>query len=208
MHIKLFYSPTSPYARKVLVVIKELKLDSEVEMVSVNPLLDNPELIAHNPLAKVPTLVQDNGFVLYDSPLICEYLISIAEEKNLNGLSVFAGEGKDYFSIQKQQALADGVMDATFSLVMERKRKPEQQSEFWKKRWLNSINRGLDEFFKPDHMQTGQLTIGTIAMCCALGYLKFRTPEIKWQENYPELYAWYQEMLQRQSFKETDPNAM
>ncbi|MFC1748309.1 glutathione S-transferase [Pseudomonadota bacterium] len=206
MYLKLYYSPTSPYARKALVVAKELKLSDSIEVITTNPLESASELVKINPLSKVPALIRDDGFELYDSPLICEYLFFISDVVNRKGLyGSKDGCSDSYFTIQCQHALADGVMDATFSLVMERKRALEHQSELWVKRWLLAIERGLREFGEFDRTLMEPLTVGSIATCCALGYLNLRTPDIRWQEEYPALDDWYQTMLQRDSLKDTDP---
>ncbi len=205
MYMKLYYSPTSPYARKTLVVAKELNLDNSIEVITTSPLESSDELVKNNPLSRVPTLIGENGFVLYDSPLICEYLLSISDKVTRKELYSSDGIFSDqYFKIQHLHALSDGVMDATFSLVMERKRDPEQQSPLWKQRWLSAINRGVDKFSKLDHSLLEPLTIGSIAMCCALGYLNFRAPDIKWQQRYPALNDWYHTMLLHDSLRETD----
>jgi glutathione S-transferase len=206
MYLKLYFSPTSPYARKALVVAKELKLGDSVEVITTNPLENSPDLVKSNPLSKVPVLVRDDGFVLYDSPLICEYFFFISDQSNRKDLYGSKDACSDsYFAIQRQHALADGVMDATYSLVMERKRTSGQQSGLWKKRWLSAIERGLKEFNGFDRTLMAPLTVGSIATCCALGYLNLRTPDIKWQQECPSLDDWYQTMLQRDSLRDTDP---
>ncbi len=206
MYMKLYYSPTSPYARKTLVVARELNLGDLVEVIITNPLESSDELVKNNPLSRVPTLVGEDGLVLYDSPLICEYFFSIADKATRKKLYSSDGIYSDsYFKIQRLHALADGVMDANFSLVIERKRDPEQQSPLWKQRWLSAINRGLENFSKLDSSLLEPLTVGSISMCCALGYLSFRTQDIEWQQTYPVLDDWYHTMLLHDSLRETDP---
>ncbi|MDF5713048.1 MAG: glutathione S-transferase N-terminal domain-containing protein [Rhizonema sp. NSF051] len=173
--MKLYYSKTSPYSRKVLIVIYELEIVDKIEIMPVNPLEDPPDLNENNPLGKIPTLVLSNGDSIFDSPVIAEYLQRHFVNKAPLSL-------ESYVSQQRLQALADGMMDATFSLVMELRRPEEQRSPFWQRRWEGAILRSIAEFERKYIDDARQWHLGSIAMACGLDYLAFRIPENDWKQ--------------------------
>jgi glutathione S-transferase len=121
--MQLYYSATSPYVRKVRVVAIEKGLDGDIELIEAMPWPD-PSLIAtQNPLGKVPALVLDDGTALYDSPVICEYLDTLGE-----GNRLLPPVGPARWRSLRIQALADGIMDAAVSIVLERRRSAELRS--------------------------------------------------------------------------------
>ena len=123
--MKLRYSPTSPYVRKVAVTIHELGLDDKVERVMTAPWDAATDLGRTNPLGKVPALIADDGTVLYDSPVICEYLDSLV------GSRLVPPGGPDRWTALRRQALADGLIDAAVSCVLEGRRPAERRSTEW-----------------------------------------------------------------------------
>ena len=118
--MKLRYSPTSPYVRKVLVCAKERGLDGRIEPVPTNPTDPKTDLAKYNPLVKVPALVLDDGEVLYDSPVICDYLDSLHDSEPL-----IPAAGPARWAALRQQALADGILDAAILRMIETTRRPE-----------------------------------------------------------------------------------
>ena len=196
--MKLYYSKTSPYSRKVLVLADELEIINSMEVIPVSPFEDPPELLKNNPLCKIPTLVLSNGDSIYDSPVIAEYLQR--DFGNKTALSL-----ESYLSQQRLQALADGMMDATFSLVMEQRRPEQQRSSFWQGRWEGAILRSIAEFERKYIDEAGQWHLGSIAMACALDYLAFRIPENNWKQQYPKTKAWFEDIMNQPSMIKTDP---
>lgn len=197
--MQLFYSPTSPYARKVRIAMLERGLDAGVEVVSVSP-FENPVLAAANPLSKIPALVLDDGQALYDSPVICEYLDSLGAAPRL-----IPEDGDARWTTLRLQALADGVLDAAFSMVMERRRPEPEQSQEWLGRWQASILRALAAADLEPATRTGTLNLGQVTLACALGYLDFRHATIGWQGVAPGLVGWFEDWKSRSSFAATTP---
>lgn len=191
--MKLVSSPTSPYAQKVRVVALEKGINLDIE--NVAPLAEGSSEKIRSPLGKVPTLILDNGDLLFDSVVICAYLDALNGDNALNR----AGD----WHMQRNQALGDGIMDSAFSMVMERNRTDTKPSEFWLARWQTSIERSVAEIAKVVSADPEAFNLGTIALTCALNYLGFRLPEITWQTEHPNLNDWHQKQLQRPSYQET-----
>lgn len=191
--MQLYYSSTSPYARKARVAIIERGLQDRVEMILAAPLEPGSEKVIPNPLGKIPVLVLDDGGVLYDSPVICQYLLA-------NG----AGPADDWDELRRH-ALADGVIDAAFSAVMERRRPAAQQSPEWLARWEAAIVRALDAMDREVAALGPDFGLAAIAWACALGYLDFRMASLAWRERRAGLAAWYAGAADRPSMKATVP---
>jgi len=194
--MKLFYSTTSPYSRKVLLLAKSLGMGGEVELIFSNPLESDAELLAANPLAKVPALIQ-GGKTYFDSPYIVEHLLMLAGQNRT---------GEDYMARLGVQALADGVMDAAVALRLESVRADAEQSAMWKKRWYAAIERGLDmlEADVIENLSEGW-KLDSISVACMLDYLCFRLPEVEWQSSHPKSAAWFDNILKKQDIIDTDP---
>lgn len=198
--MKLYYSSTSPYVRKVNVCAIELGLDEKLERIITNPWEMDKELLADNPLSKVPTLITDDGMVLYDSPVICEYLDSMVGAHTL-----FPPEGNERWLALRIQALGDGILDAAVLRFLENKRPAAQQSSEWDEIQRNTIARALD-YLQSNVNEWGEhVTIGQIAVACALGYLDFRFAEEDWREALPGLEKWYVAFVNRPSMQATLP---
>ena len=114
--MKLFFANTSPYARKTRVVLIEKGLENRMEAVFQNPFEDSPELTATNPLKRVPALVTDEGAAIFDSPVICAFLNDLGKGPDL------IPEGASRWSVLTGEAMTDGILDAAFAIVMERRR--------------------------------------------------------------------------------------
>lgn len=206
--MQLFYSSTSPFARKVLVCAAEHDLSERLELTLGHPIQNADTIAAVTPLGKVPALLTDTGHLIVDSPLICEHIdrIAVSEgQKSLIPSRTTSDEAADEDA--RVHALADGIMDAAYLYIMESNRPAEQQSPMWKQRWTQAVVRTLD--FLNESVEQGlspsTLTMGGIALGCALGYLDFRLPELRWREDNPALADFYAPMSSRPSFLTSDP---
>lgn len=195
--MQLYYSPTSPFARKVRVLIYELKIQDQFDFLVVDPWTD-PQLRKINPLSKVPTLVLNHKEVLFDSALICEYL-STLKDKSL----VYPTERVAYFKGLRLQALADGTMTAVGRLYAELHKPEQQQSAEMIQRFvatqksaLSWLEQHLDNF-------TENFAIGEIAVACLLEYINFRFPEDDWKTQHPHLATWLEMVVTRESMQST-----
>ena len=198
--MKLFYSPTSPFVRKVSVFAMEAGLEKRIDRVVTNPWSLDAALLAENPLSKVPTLVTDDGMVLFDSPVICEYLDTLNNKRKLIPM-----DGAARWSALRLQALADGLLDAAVLRFLERKKEASQRSAEWDGLQQAVVERALD-FMETDLVcWPAEFTVGQIAAACALGYLDFRFAEENWRGRCPRLAIWYGVFAQRRSMAETLP---
>lgn len=198
--MKLFSSGASPYARKVAVAAHEAGLADRIEIVpaTVSPVSLNADVAAANPLAKVPTLVLDDGTALYDSRVIVEYLDHLS-----GGRLVPPGEAR--WRSLRDQAVADGLMDAALLARYERAlRPPELKWDEWDAGQVGKVQRALD-LLEADFRPAGAPQIGDIAVACALGYLDLRFPELAWREGRRRLTAFEAAFAQRPSMQATIP---
>lgn len=197
--MKLFHSPASPYVRKVRVVAQEAGLSDRIELLPTQPREPASGLHERNPGARVPTLELDDGTILFDSPVICEYLDSLH-----GGPKLFPPAGPARWAALVRQALGDGIMDYAVPLRHERMRPQAEQSAEFIARSTDAIHRSVDHLER----QVGQFAeweIGTIAIACALGYLDFRYADDPWREGHPRLATWYEGVCQRPSMVATRP---
>jgi len=198
--MQLLCSETSPYARKVRVVIEEKQLQNHVTLQVSNPLQSPAELLQANPLSKVPALLCDDGSALYDSQVICEYL------DNLHGQpSLIPAAGPARWTVLRQHALADGVLDAAVASVFERKRPDTEQSALWLTRWQQAIERSLAVMADEITDDQDTVNLATLSFAVVLGYLDFRHPELGWRTQQPTLKTWYAAFSQRPSLQRTQP---
>ncbi len=182
--MKLFYSPTSPFVRKVMACAILRGIEGRIETIRANPHESPPDLLKANPLSKVPCLVADDGMALFDSPVICEFLDSIGDAAKL-----FPPAGPARWRAMTQQALGDGILDAAVGRRGEMSKPPEAARQAWMMRQKAAVDRSLDQLeTDPPH---GGLDIGTITLACALGYLDFRFAAEPWREAHPRLADWF-----------------
>ena len=198
--MKLHYSPTSPYVRKVMACAIARGIDGQVERVETNPHASPAGLLADNPLSKVPCLVTDDGLALFDSPVICEYLDSVGDERPL-----FPAAGAARWRALRQQALGDGIMDAAVGARMEQGRPQEAARDAVVARNKMVVERALDLLESDVPIQ--HVDIGTLALACALGYLDLRFAADAWRTGRPRLAAWHEEMAARPELTQTAPPA-
>ena len=201
--MKLFHSPTSPYVRKVMVTALEKGLEGQIEKLatSASPLKREGDLPTKNPLAKVPCLITDDGRALFDSPVICAYLDS------LKSPPLIPADTKGRFDCMTLEALADGFLDAGILLRYESALRPEaKQWEDWINGQMGKITGALDalETTYSDQL-TGPLTVGQIAVGCALGWFDFRYGHVDWRKSRPKLAAFAKAINERASMQATAP---
>jgi len=202
--MKLRYSPTSPYVRKVMVVALETGLAERIERIptTVAPTKLNDEVARENPLVKVPALTTDDGLVLYDSPVICEYLDTLHD-----GPKLFPANGKARWLALRQQALGDGILDAAILGRYEILRPKEYQWQDWLDAQMRKVRGALAalEMEAEAGDLGGPLTIGHITIACALGYLDFRYQSEAWRTKHRRLAVWADDVAQRKSIQLTVP---
>jgi glutathione S-transferase len=198
--MKLFYGPNSPFSRKCRIVILEKNIEG-VEMIPVSAADNPPELIAVNPLCTVPALVTDDGLHLCDSSIICEYLDSLPSKA-----AKLVTEGEARLCIMALAVMAEGIMNAAVSCVMEGRRPKENQYPAWITRKEAAVTRTIDKIAAANLDYTLPLTFGTLNLAIALQYVDFRLPHLDWRSKHKTLAAWVDEMSSRPSFAETAPS--
>lgn len=197
--MKLFYTKRSPYASKVRAVAIEKGI--ELELIEVADLsVKTPELIAANPLGKVPALVIDGKNSLFDSPVICLYL----DEKG-SGAKLIPQDSDKRFAALRVEAMADGLMDSTVAVMLEKMRPEDKRFDGAINRQMITVHKILDYFNNNIGQINGELNIGQLALASALGYINLRMSEIAWGEHYPALKQWYDVIEKRDSIASTKP---
>jgi glutathione S-transferase len=203
--MKLIGSVTSPYVRKVRIVMAEKKLD--YQFVTEDVWSAQTTIHASNPLGKVPCLVMEGGEAVFDSRVIVEYLDTLSPVGKLIPVA-----GRERAEVKTWEALADGLLDAALTARMEAVwtgRQDTQRSQAWIDRHLDKIQHALkamshglgDKAF----CSSVHLSLSDIAVGCAVGYLDFRFPQIDWRTLYPNLHKLYDKLAQRPSFQDTLP---
>jgi glutathione S-transferase len=202
--MKLIASLTSPYARKVRIVLAEKKIDCPIEIDI--PWEAESRVPDYNPLGKVPVLELDDGMTLYDSRVIVEYLDNVSPVSRL-----LPDTRRQLILTKRWEALADGIIDALVCIFLEQRRPPAQQSPEWIERQYLKVERGLATIAKDLGERVwcnGEgYSLADIAVGCCLAYLDFRFAHIEWKERYPNLQALQQKLEARPSFMDTVPPA-
>ena len=200
--MKLFHSPASPFVRKVMACAIARDIDDRIEKVSCNAQSSPPELLAANPLGKIPTLIGADGIAYMDSPLICEYLDGIGAAPPL-----YPAERDARMAALRLHALGHGMLEAAVAIRGERRRPEEAARMAAIERMRGAVLRTLDQLEREADSLMGPLTIGTITVGCALGYLDFRFAEERWREGRTKLAVWYESASKHRAFVETAPVA-
>jgi glutathione S-transferase len=203
--MKLIGSTSSPYVRKVRVVMAEKKLD--YAFVTEDVWSADTTISESNPLGKVPCLIMEGAEALFDSRVIVEYLDTLSPVGKL-----IPPNGRERAEIKTWEALADGLMDAAILARLEATwggRTKAQRSQAWIDRQLGKVNatvkamsHGLGDkpFCGGIHFSLADVAVG-----CSLGYLDFRFPQIDWRTDYPNLVRLHDKLMQRPSFSDTVP---
>ncbi|MFM2348103.1 MAG: hypothetical protein RL654_2856 [Pseudomonadota bacterium] len=198
--MKLHWSPKSPYVRKVMVCAQELGLLDRMELIRSVAAMRKPNarLMQDNPLSKIPTLVLDDGFTLFDSAVICEYL------NDLGGGSLFPRQGADKWQALRWHALGDGLLDALILWRNEREREVPLKAliDAFEVKTL-AVLRQLDD--EAQALNETAFSIGHVTIGCALGYMDYRFDALGWRGTAPRLAEWYAETRTRPSFRDTEP---
>jgi glutathione S-transferase len=198
--MQLFYSPTSPYARNVLLAIDHHAMGEKIDLKTVNPLDDPEALRAANPLGKVPALVLDDGRVLYDSTTILHVLNETGAATNL-----FESDHLAKFEPMRLYALANGILDLAVAWRLESTRPENEQSNHWQQRRLRGIEQALAEMAQVLPEKSTLQSIIEISYGVSLDYLTFRLGFLNWQNSYPALAEWVEPILLSRPFTDTDP---
>jgi glutathione S-transferase len=204
--MKLIGSLTSPYVRKVRVVMAEKKLDFQF-------VLEDPwtgdAVIKSNPLGKVPCLVMEGGEAIFDSRVIVEYLDTMSPVGKL-----MPPTGRERIEVRTWEALADGLLDAAVAARLEAHwagRSEAQRSQTWIDRQMRAVDASLKAMGqglgdKP-YCAGNFFSLADVAVGCALGYVDFRFPQIDWRGSYPNLGKLYDKLATRPSFVDSAPPA-
>ena len=196
--MRLFHSPASPFARKVVACAVTRGIAAQIELVAANPHASPPALLAVNPLSKIPVLMTEDGLSLFDSPVICEFLDTVGDAPAL-----LPPSGRARWRALKFQATADGVMDAAVLRRGESQRPREAARDAAMARQQAAIMRALAELDADLPHLTAD--IGSIAVACALGYLDFRFAHEPWREAVPALADWFAEVSGQPGLAATMP---
>ena len=200
--MKIYHSQTSPYVRKCLVAAHHLGLADRIEKLAsaAHPVKRDQTIVAHNPLGKVPTFFADDGTVLYDSRVICEYL------NDLGKGSLFPTTAAARWRALTDQALADGILDAALLVRYELTAREETaRSQPWIDGQMDKITTGLARFEESIDADADRIDIGTIALGCVLGYLDFRFADLDWRKANPKLARWYERGAATPAMQATRP---
>ena len=196
--MKLAYSPASPYVRKVNACAIARGIDGQIERWKVAT--TDPALVEFNPLSKVPTLILDDGTMLYDSPVICEYLDGIGSAPKL-----FPASGPARWKALTQEALGDGILDATQPRRRELTLPQDEGRKAYIELQRGKVTRALAVLEKEAGSLGDLTTIGEITIGCALGYLDFRYANEPWRPGHPKLEAWYSKVAKLPPLAHTVP---
>jgi glutathione S-transferase len=200
--MKLRWGAGSPFVRKVMVSAIETGLDARIEKVPTDYRAADSDLPQQNPLGKVPTLVCDDGRVMIDSPVICAYLDTLH-----TGAKLIPESGAARWDALHLQSLADGMLDAAIAVQRERGRPDDKQWDEFSARQWTKVERAMDWLDANAARLDGPLTIGQIAMGCALDWIAFRLGDRlgDWQKRWPKVAGWYRGFAARPSMTATVP---
>lgn len=195
--MKVFFSPASPYVRKVMMVAHETGQSLEKLDSAASPINRDSSIVAHNPTGKVPTAILPDGSALYDSRVICRWL-----DAQHDGSRMYP-DGD--WNVLRREALADGLLDAALLARYETVMRPEEKIwPEWLQGQMDKIASSLDVMeAESSHLTT--VDAGTIAIGCALAYLDFRFPDYSWRDERPTLASWFKSFSQRSSYLQTQP---
>lgn len=199
----LHWSPRSPYVRKVMIVAHELGVQDRLRTVRtvVGGTTPHRELTRVNPLGKIPTLELEDGQVLYDSPVICEYLDTLH-----SGPRLFPSAWPERGAALRRLALGDGMLDAALPWLGERFRPAERQSQAHMDLWRAKLVASVDALEQEaEALRAGVFSIGHVAIGVALGYLDFRFGELSWRDGHPRLAGWHETFNARPAVRANPP---
>jgi glutathione S-transferase len=202
--MKLYFTPTSPFVRKVMVVAHEVGLAGRLTTTFLRPTPTraDAELSRDNPLSKIPVLVTDDGLSLYDSAVICEYLDSLHP-----GRKIIPAPGPDRWRALRGQALADGILEASVLVFYERTMRPEEKHWApWIDGQAEKARQGLDALEKDAASFGDEVDLGQICAAVTFGWLEYRNVHGNIRQGRPTLSAWYNRFRTRDSMVATEPH--
>jgi len=197
--MKLYYTATSPFVRKVMVVAQELGTPLETTFLRPTPLHADETLSKENPLSKIPVLVTPDG-PLYDSPVICEYL----DRKN----QLLPASGPERFRVLRLQALCDGLLDACVLVYYEKLTRPKELVwQPWIDGQTEKARQALDALeAEAESFASSDIDLAQICAGVTIGWLEFREPIGDVRGGRPKLSRWYEAFSERPSMKDTKPH--
>ncbi len=198
--MKILFSPNSPYVRKCMVAAYELGLNDRVQLLSSNahPIQRDAQIIGDNPLGKVPTFFTDDGQVLFDSRVICEYLNELTKG------SLLPAQGARRWETLTLQSLGDGMMDASLLARYEDVTRPDHLKwSDWRVAQLDKVETSLAWLCVHSELLKSRVDMGSIAIGCALWYLDLRFADLGWRDRHSNMAKWYAEFSQRPSMSTT-----
>ncbi len=195
--LKLRHSSTSPFVRKVVVAAIETCQDQDIERVKT--VTSDPALAVDNPLQKIPAMSTDDGTMLIDSPVICEYLDHRA------GGKLIPAPGPKRWAVLQRQALCDGILDAAILRRYETQRPENLRSAEWDQRQKLKMDQSLAALERDAASFGDAADLGTLTAAIMLDYLDFRFAHEAWREKHTKLAAWYATFSQRPSLQSTHP---
>jgi glutathione S-transferase len=193
----LHWSPRSPYVRKVMIALHEMGLTDRIQTVRtiVGGTTPHAELMKVNPLGKIPTLELEDGTVIYDSPVIIEYLDTLH-----TGPKLYPTAWPERLTALRRHALGQGMLDAALPLLSEGFRPAERQSEAHKSLWRAKLGTSVDALEREaETLGSSGFTVGHLAIGVALAYLDFRFADLAWREGHPKLTVWHETFNARPS---------
>ena len=200
--MKLRWTPGSPFVRKVTITAIETGLEDRIDRVATDPRAADDDLVKDNPLGNVPALIRDDGSVLADSPVICAYLDSLHD-----GDKLIPDAAEARWQALNLEGLADGMGEAAIAVMRERTRPDGKQWEQFSNRQWGKFERTMEWINTNDQILDGPITMGQIALACAIGWTVFRLGDVlgDWQTRWPNVAKWYAEFEQRPSMQATTP---
>jgi len=193
--MKIYFNKTSPYARKVRVVVHEKRLAERIEWCETDPWGDPLDLHDATPIGKVPALVTDDGVLLTESIAIAQHLDRVGSGPSLSG-----GDPADLLA---RMGLTQGLIDASFTMVLEARRPAALQWSDWTQRQMRAIDRTIPRLALPSE---GRFDLGDIGLAVALAYLDFRLKDVAWRPARPDLARWLDSVAARPSMQATRPD--
>ena len=201
--MKLVGSLTSPYVRKIRVLLAEREIAHQ--FLEESAWTAETTVPRYNPLNKVPALQLDDGSSIFDSRVIAEYLDAIS------GGTLLPAEPLARARVKCLEALGDGIADAGITAFLERKREASRQDAAWIARQMSKVDAGIaalaGAFGRGPYLGGERMHLGDIACACALFWMEFRMPQVGWRDTYPKLRTWAEALESRASFQATRPKA-
>src|SRR5262245_30478271 len=201
--MKLHWASRSPFVRKVMVFAHEAGVADRIEFITTRVSMTQPntDLLKVNPLGKIPTLITDDGMVLFDSTVICEYLDTLHK-----GTKLIPRESGKHWQALRWHAMGDNMLDSLVMWRNETLRPQPQQSPETIVGFLVKTQASLDALEKEEaQLSAALLGIGHVGVGVALGYLDFRFADLRWRDGRPKLAAWYEGFAKRPSMQKTMP---